>query len=131
MTGHHKLFVVGELGRHSFVSQGHEIEQNFQYTVQKPNLSRARIISETLMEQFNNGELDEVYVVYTRMENSMVSEVETVKLLPLERSAFGEDSIPANLRREAISVCRERHGQYRTELCNRNDLRLFGRGVCK
>ena len=59
--------------------------------------SRARIISETLMEQFNNGELDEVYVVYTRMENSMVSEVETVKLLPLERSAFGEDSIPADL----------------------------------
>lgn len=55
MPGHHKLFVVGELGRHYFVSQGHEIEQNFQYTVQKPNLSRARIISETLMEQFNNG----------------------------------------------------------------------------
>ena len=80
------------------------IEQNFQYTVQKPNLSRARIISETLMEQFNNGELDEVYAVYTRMENSMVSEVETVKLLPLERSAFGEDSIPANLRREAIQL---------------------------
>ena len=73
-------------------------------TVQKPNLSRARIISETLMEQFNNGELDEVYAVYTRMENSMVSEVETVKLLPLERSAFGEDSIPANLRREAIQL---------------------------
>ena len=84
MPGHHKLFVVGELGRHYFVSQGHEIEQNFQYTVQKPNLSRARIISETLMEQFNNGELDEVYAVYTRMENSMVSEVETVKLLPRE-----------------------------------------------
>ena len=55
MPGHHKLFVVGELGRHYFVSQGHEIEQNFQYTVQKPNLSRARIISETLMEQFING----------------------------------------------------------------------------
>ena len=47
---------------------------------------------------------NEVYVVYTRMENSMVSEVETVKLLPLERSAFGEDSIPANLRREAIQL---------------------------
>ena len=29
MPGHHKLFVVGELGRHYFVSQGHEIEQNF------------------------------------------------------------------------------------------------------
>ena len=93
MPGHHKLFVVGELGRHYFVSQGHEIEQNFQYTVQKPNLSRARIISETLMEQFNNGELDEVYVVYTRMENSMVSEVETVSCSRLrevhsERTAF-------------------------------------------
>ena len=47
------------------------------------------------MEQYNNGELDEMYDVYTRMENSMVSEVETVKLLPLERSAFVEYSIPA------------------------------------
>ncbi len=62
------------------------------------------LIAEKLMEQFNNGELDEVYIIYTRMENSMVSEVETVKLIRLREVHSEQDSIPANLRREAIQL---------------------------
>ena len=70
-AGVHKLFVVGELGRHYFAKRGVEIDTNFQYTVQKPTMHRARDISGVLLDQFNSGELDEIYIVYTRMENSM------------------------------------------------------------
>ena len=102
--GEHKLFVVGELGRHYFAKSGVKIDTNFQYTVQKPTMHRARDIAATLLEQFENGELDEVYIVYTRMENAVQSEAEVLKLLPLERGDFGEMKMPLNMYREEIEL---------------------------
>lgn len=102
--GIHRLFVVGELGRHYFARQGMDIDANFQYTVQKPTMHRAREIAGVLLEQFVSGELDEIYIVYTRMENSVQSQAEVVKLLPLERSSFHEMKMPLNVYREAIEL---------------------------
>lgn len=102
--GIHKLFVVGELGRHYFAKRGMEIDTNFQHTVQKPTMHRARDISGALLEQFQAGELDEIYIVYTRMENSVQSDAEVMKLLPLERSSFNEMKMPLNMYREEIDL---------------------------
>ena len=81
-----------------------EIDTHFQYTVQKPTMHRARDISGVLLDQFMAGELDEIYVVYTRMENSVQSNAEVMKLLPLERSSFNEMKMPLNMYREAIEL---------------------------
>lgn len=102
--GVHKLFVVGELGRHYFAKRNVEIDTNFKYTVQKPTMHRARDISAVLIDQFEAGELDEIYIVYTRMENSVQANAEVVKLLPLERSSFGEIKMPINMYREEIDL---------------------------
>ncbi len=102
--GVHKLFVVGELGRHYFSKHNVEIDTNFQYTVQKPTMHRARDIGWAILNQFADGELDEVYIVYTRMENSVQTDAEKVKLLPLERSSFSEMKMPLNMHREAIEL---------------------------
>ena len=102
--GKHRLFVVGELGRQYFSKRGVDIDRNFQYTVQKPTMHRARDISGVLLEQFEMGELDEIYIVYTRMENSVQADAEVLKLLPLERSSFSEMKMPLNVHREAIEL---------------------------
>lgn len=102
--GIHKLFVAGELGRRYFAKRNVEIDTNFQYTVQKPTLHRARDISAEILEQFVKGELDEIHVVYTRMENSVQMEAETMMLLPLQKSAFNQAQIPLNMYREEISL---------------------------
>ena len=81
-----------------------DIDTNFRYTVQKPTMHRARDISAVILDQFNNHELDEVYVVYTRMENAVQSEAEVLKLLPLERGDFGEMKMPLNMYREEIEL---------------------------
>ena len=49
---------------------------------------RARDIGWSVIDQFLAGELDEVYVVYTRMENSVQTDAEKLKLLPLEAKDF-------------------------------------------
>ena len=101
---HHKLYIVGELGRHYFAKHGVEIETNFQYTVQNPTMHRARDISGVLIDEFRHGGLDEIHIVYTRMENSVQADAETIRLLPLERSSFNEMKMPLNVHREAIAL---------------------------
>ena len=102
--GHHKLYIVGELGRHYFAKHGVEIETNFQYTVQNPTMHRARDISGVLIDEFRHGGLDEIHIVYTRMENYVQADAETIRLLPLERSSFNEMKMPLNVQREAIAL---------------------------
>lgn len=92
------LFVIGELGRQYFVSKGIHIEENFQYTVQNPTFNRARWISEIMLDKYKGGEINELHVIYTRMENSMQSVAEDKMLLPIRRPAAAE--IPADVYQE-------------------------------
>lgn len=92
------LFVVGELGRQYFTGQHIHIEENFQFTAQNPTFNRARWITETMLGKYHAGEIDELHVIYTRMENSMLSEAETKQLLPLMRPKT--DHIPIDVYQE-------------------------------
>ncbi|MCM1284696.1 MAG: ATP synthase F1 subunit gamma [Acetobacter sp.] len=77
------LFVVGQVGRRYFEKKNIPVDIDFKYTAQNPNMNRARIISEKIVDLFKRGELDEVYIVYTRMINSVTFNAEIKQLLPL------------------------------------------------
>lgn len=88
-----KLFVVGELGRQYFAKEGLAVDSEFHYTVQNPTLHRARVITDRVMELYDAGELDEVYIIYTKMENSVTMETEKMRLLPLKKDEFMQTPI--------------------------------------
>ena len=97
------MFVVGELGRQYFAKEGLEVDAEFKYTVQNPSLHRARVIADYVMDLYVNGELDEVYLVYTKMENSFSMNAEKQKLLPLAKEDFIHPA-PADIYQEEIKV---------------------------
>ena len=107
--GRHKLYVLGELGRHYFDKHGVNISKHFQYTVQKPTMHRARMIAGEMLEKFRSGQLDEIYIIYTRMENAMTSVAEKVKLLPLEKVSFNDINLPLNMHRETVELYPSAH----------------------
>lgn len=78
------LFVVGQLGRHYFEKKNIPIDINFNYTVQNPTVNRARHISRKLTELFLDGKIDDLYIIYTEMVNSMNIEARCKKILPLK-----------------------------------------------
>ena len=82
------LFVVGQVGRKYFEKKNIPVDINFKYTAQNPNMNRARIISEKIVDLFKSKQLDEVYIVYTRMVNSVTFDAEIKQLLPLKKSVF-------------------------------------------
>ena len=83
------MYVVGELGYHYFMSRNIPMEEEFHYTAQNPTMHRARTIADAIIDAYLREELDEVYMIYTRMVNSMEEEVKVEKLLPLVRADFG------------------------------------------
>lgn len=83
-----QLFVVGELGREYFLQHKIPIGMQFRYTVQDPNLTRARDISDYVVSLYEEKKLDEVYIIYTQSVNSMTEEAKVERLLPLKRSVF-------------------------------------------
>ena len=101
--GQHKLFVVGELGRHYFEQRGIEIEKQFHYTVQNPTLNRARNIAEEILELYLHNELDEVYIIYTSMINAIQEETQMSQLLPLKKADFTVQ-IPIDIPREELAL---------------------------
>ncbi len=84
----YRLYVIGEVGRRYFTAQGCHIEENFQFSVNNPSIHRARIITELMVELYKRDNIDSVYVVYTRMINSMRSEVDVHQVLPLKTKEF-------------------------------------------
>lgn len=131
-----KLFVVGEYGRHFFDHHSIPIEQSFLYTAQNPTLDRAREISERLLDGFLSGELQEIYVIYTDMESSLLSEAKVTRLLPLHRSLFRRGRQRRGLRPVrvlpvGVGGSQQRHAQLHRGLClQRPGRQLLLRAEC-
>ncbi|MBQ5425783.1 MAG: ATP synthase F1 subunit gamma [Pseudobutyrivibrio sp.] len=84
----YKLFVVGEVGRSFFISNGYNVDENFRFSSNNPSMHRARIMAEYMIDLYNKGELDRIDIIYTKMLNSITEELCVERLLPLKTHSF-------------------------------------------
>lgn len=82
------LYVVGEYGRRWFAQRGVPVEKSFLYTAQNPTLDRARHIAELLLDRFDAGEINSVWIIYTDMKNGLEATVYQAQVMPLHRERF-------------------------------------------
>ena len=82
------LYVVGEYGRRWFAQRGVPVEKSFLYTAQNPTLDRARHIAELLLDCFDAGEINSVWIIYTDMKNGLEATVHQAQVMPLHRERF-------------------------------------------
>ena len=59
-----KFFVVGDYGRHYFERHGIPYVKSFDYTANVPHIREARNISDVLIDSYDSGEINMVYVIY-------------------------------------------------------------------
>ena len=90
-----RLFFVGEYGRHAFHDMQDHIADGFHATAYDPSVHRARVLTEYLLDLYDREELDEIYIIYTRMVNTLTEEVVKEQLLPLRTSSFLRASMKA------------------------------------
>lgn len=102
--GYHKLYVLGMVGRQYYEKKSADVDGSFRYTVQKPTMHRARLISEEIVRAFLDRELDEVHIIYTQMQNAAVMEPVDMQLLPLKKASFSPAQIPVGAPQEEIEM---------------------------
>ena len=81
------LFAVVQVGKHYFEKKGVLVDVEFTQTVQNPNPHRARDIAERVVELYDKGYIDEVYMIFSKTKNGSC-EADVSKILPLERKKF-------------------------------------------
>lgn len=100
-----QLFVLGEVGRQYFYKKDVDVDTNFRFTVQKPTMHRARVISEKMIAMYLEGQLDEVHIIYTRMVNAATMVAEKKQLFPLKKMAFATQAqLLADMHQEEIEM---------------------------
>lgn len=60
-----------------------------------------------MVEEYLEGKLDEIHVIYTNMENAVTNETQTLQLLPLKKASFHTElkmGIPADVHHEEIML---------------------------
>jgi len=83
-----KLFVVGEYGRNYFAQRNIPIERSFLYTAQNPTIQRAEEISALLLDMYEKGQIQKLYVVYTDFQSARGERATSFRLLPFHRVQF-------------------------------------------
>ncbi|HIR24296.1 MAG TPA: ATP synthase F1 subunit gamma [Candidatus Egerieimonas faecigallinarum] len=104
--GEHRLFVLGELGRHYFAKKNADVDTSFRYTVQNPTLHRARSIGERVIGLYRDGELDEIHIIFTEMNSAVAMEARMLQLLPLKKATFRRQQLAniAGMHNELIEM---------------------------
>ena len=80
-----RFYVIGQVGYRA-LRKDPRLVQEFQYGATAPSLQRARDITVDAIDDFKSGKLDEIYLIYTKIQNALTSEPVMVRLLPLDRA---------------------------------------------
>lgn len=82
----HYVVTIGQMARAFFESKGQPIDLEFTHAVTNPTLHDARGIMRDILDLYDRNLMDEVVVVYTRMESTVAQKPELVRLLPILES---------------------------------------------
>jgi len=80
------ILTVGQVARVFFDRRGYMVDVEFLHVSQNPSLYNARNITRDIMDLYDNGLMDEVYVVYTKFISVLRQEPRVLKLLPISTS---------------------------------------------
>lgn len=78
------LLTIGHMAHNYFKRKSYNILNQYAYPSQNPTVYRAREIGDVVIEEFLQGRIDEVYLVYTQMVTSLNLKPEILRLLPLD-----------------------------------------------
>ena len=82
------ILTVGQVARAFFDRRGYMVDVEFLHVSQNPSLYNARNITKDILELYDSGLMNEVYVVYTKFTSVLKQEPRVIKLLPVSISNF-------------------------------------------
>lgn len=94
-----KIYAIGKKGRDFLSRAGYEVARDYSDVIEEPIYVDAMNICKDILQDFENGEIGEIYLAYTAFKNT-VSHIPTLlKLLPVDAQ---EHSEKAETKSEAV-----------------------------
>jgi len=90
------LYTVGKKAQSYFRYRGYSIERAFVGVTDTPGYGDARAVSNTVMDAYASGEIDDVEVFYTRYQSALTQVPTEIRLLPLEQPGAVASSVAYN-----------------------------------
>ena len=85
----YRLYVVGDFGWRFFRTRGENVIESFTHSMNQPSLAMARDITRELLDEFDAGEFDRLYVCYTEFSGGMSPGTAMHdRLIPFDRDNF-------------------------------------------
>ena len=85
----YRLYVVGDFGWRFFRTRGTQICEDFAHSMNQPSLAMARDITKELLDDFDAGLFDRLYVCYTEFSGGMSAGTAMYdRLIPFDRDDF-------------------------------------------
>lgn len=82
------ILIIGQMAREFFMLRDMHPDVEYLYAAQDPTLEDARRITEDLMEMYDNGLIDSINIVYTKMQSATIQEPVVLRLLPVQLEDF-------------------------------------------
>jgi F-type H+-transporting ATPase subunit gamma len=89
-----KMYIVGKKGNLFFRRRGFNVVETLSVNANAVAFSEAVEITRVIRTAFENGDIDELYIVYTKFLTAMTQQPKVIKLLPIE-TPDADDSGPA------------------------------------
>lgn len=96
--GDNTIFSIGMSGKHYFTKHNEfgTVDEAFSYAALDPTRWRARDLMDHVLELYNVSQLDEVYIIYTKMRNAISMDAEMLRVLPLTKHMFNYEGDSRN-----------------------------------
>ena len=92
----YRLYIVGDFGWRFFRTRGTQVCEDFTHSMNQPSLAMARDITRELLDDFDEGLFDRLYVCYTEFSGGMsAGNAMYDRLIPFDKDDFvpeGEES---------------------------------------
>ena len=85
------IYAVGKKGRDALARRGYTIAEDYSEAMNEPVFNDAMSIGRKVLEDFAEGKIGEIYLVYTEFKNTVTHVPTWLKLLPVEISAEEEE----------------------------------------
>ncbi|MDD2213093.1 MAG: ATP synthase F1 subunit gamma [Oscillospiraceae bacterium] len=85
-----KTRLIGTIGLDRLKSQNIDVEEDFVFPIDPPKYTRVAELSNRIRHAYLNGSLDEIYLIFTSLKNSMDMEVMKIRALPADYQTLTE-----------------------------------------
>lgn len=122
------VYAVGKRGRDSLAAMGYEIRGDYSEAGERPDGVFAEKLAGRLLEDYEAGEIGEIYLAYTVFRSAVVQEPRLIRVLPAEtedgrkaedglesENSLGRESGPAAMREETVGAGRAGTGEMEYE----------------